>query len=598
MSSQSSNFKIYFWPVIKDYYSIVLRYWPCYGLYLIGLAAQVLLVDILLPWFLKELIDLLATASSQGWIANPNNAALWGDVFSLFYWGALALVSGVLIRVILDVGVTNSQPLALRDLEIQSLKIILRKPYDFFTSNLVGSLTAKVKRYSDSMLAFDFGVTRGLWVIFIQYIAAITVVAYYSAMLALVFVLWSVVFLLVSLPLMRLKGQFDREYGDADSKAVGGLADTLSNYLSVKAFSRQAEEVLRFEMATSRSLAARKRSWYMSTRLNFVQGGVIVAFQIILLALSLKALQSQQISMGTLLLVQAYLLKVGSNLTELGTHFKEMFRALASASDMYAVLQDPQREYEPENPKPLTSNSGNVEFRGVSFCYETERPVLENFNLNIKAGERVALVGASGGGKTTIIKLLLRFHRPQAGMILIDGQNIDELRTTELMSCYSLVPQETFLFHRSLRENLLFGASGTVTDEQLSKVVRDSYLEDVIKLMPAGLEQIVGERGVKLSGGERQRIAIARAMLKPAPILILDEATNSLDASSEYHVQLALENLMRGRTSIIIAHKLSTISGVDRILVMRAGKIVEEGRHQELLNLQGEYYKLWRDQEK
>lgn len=586
----------YFWPLLKEYYGILSHYWLGYSVYLLAILGQVLAADILLPWLLKQLID---TVSALYQIQDPfARSVAWADVYWLFYFCAFALLLGLFFKCMASVGIISSQPWALRDLEIKTLKTLLQKPYDFFASNLVGALTAKVKRYSDSMLSFDFGLTRGIWSITIQFVAALAVVSYYSQKLAAVFLLWAIVLLFVSRKLLLLKAERDRAYSEADSRSVGSLADSIANYLSVKIFNRQAAEVDAFRVATKYSVDQRRKSWGASGRLDFSQGGVIVVFQIILLWISLNALQSGEITLGTLILVQTYLLKVGENLTQFGVHSKEMFRAIASASEMFSILRDPAREFEPSEPEELRVSKGQVEFKSVNFSYDRQRSVLQDFCLNIPAGQKVALVGTSGAGKTTLVKLLLRFHRPVSGQILIDQQDLDRLRTSDLMQIYSLVPQETFLFHRSIRDNIIIGSQAEVSEQQLEQVLRDSYLKDLIERLPLGLNQLVGERGVKLSGGERQRIAIARAMLKPAPILILDEATNSLDASSEHHVQLALDNLMRGRTTVIIAHKLSTITHVDRIIVLSQGKIAEEGTHRELIEKQGEYFRLWLDQQR
>jgi ABC-type multidrug transport system fused ATPase/permease subunit len=259
---------------------------------------------------------------------------------------------------------------------------------------------------------------------------------------------------------------------------------------------------------------------------------------------------------------------------------------------MVDILKEPHEVQDARRAKPLAVSRGAIGFSDVKFSYNQTRTVLKDFNLNIEAGEHVALVGPSGSGKSTVVKLLFRFYDLDKGKILIDGQKISGVTQESLRDQVSLVPQDPSLFHRSLKENIRYGKLDA-TDEEVVEAAKKAHSHDFISSLSQGYDTLVGERGIKLSGGERQRVAIARAILKDAPILVLDEATSSLDSESEMLIQDALKTLMKGKTSIVIAHRLSTIMQMDRIIVMQDGRIIDQGTHQELLKRQGMYKKLW-----
>jgi ATP-binding cassette, subfamily B, bacterial len=275
-----------------------------------------------------------------------------------------------------------------------------------------------------------------------------------------------------------------------------------------------------------------------------------------------------------------------------------MTKFMKSASDMKEVIdifEITPDILDPENPEKLKMPSGHIIFKDVSFQYQMGEEVLINFNLNIASGERVGIVGHSGAGKSTLTKLLLRFNDVTSGAITIDGQDIRNITQDDLRSVISYVPQEPILFHRPIKENIAYGKPDA-RDEEIAEVARKAHADEFISKLPHGYDTLVGERGVKLSGGERQRVAIARAMLKDSPILMLDEATSSLDSVSEHYIQDAFTELMKGKTTIVIAHRLSTIQKMDRIIVLDKGIIAEEGTHSELLAKNGIYADLWNHQ--
>jgi ATP-binding cassette subfamily B protein len=300
------------------------------------------------------------------------------------------------------------------------------------------------------------------------------------------------------------------------------------------------------------------------------------------------------LSIGDFVLIQSYLIIIFNKLWGFGRVIRHFYEHLADAEEMTEILDTPHDITDIKHAKELVVKKGKIEFVGVNFYYHKTRKVIDRLDLKIKPGERIALIGPSGAGKSTIMKLLLRQYDVTSGKILIDGQHISKVTQASLWQNISLVPQDPVLFHRTLIENIRYGNPDANKEEVLA-ASKLAHCHEFINEFPDAYETYVGERGVKLSGGERQRVAIARAMLRGAPILVLDEATSSLDSESEMFIQDALDKLMKKKTVIVIAHRLSTIMKVDRILVIDQGKIVESGTHKELLGKKkGIYKKLWK----
>ncbi|MCB9809475.1 ABC transporter ATP-binding protein [Candidatus Peribacteria bacterium] len=302
------------------------------------------------------------------------------------------------------------------------------------------------------------------------------------------------------------------------------------------------------------------------------------------------------LSVGYIIMVTRYFWAITGSLSNIGEQFNTASEHLSNAMEMLDIFDESIEVQDPPHPEPCRITGGSITFNGVDFTYEMEgKEVFQGLNLTVPAGQRVGIVGPSGSGKSTLMKLLLRFADPEKGTISIDGQDIARITQASLREHITYVPQDPMLFHRSLAENIRYG-DPNASDEQLAEAARLAHASSFIDVLPEGYATLVGERGVKLSGGERQRVAIARAMLKQAPLLLLDEATSALDTQSERYIQDALETLMRGRTTVVVAHRLSTIMQMDRIIVMDKGQIVEDGPHEALLAAGGLYATLWEHQ--
>jgi ATP-binding cassette subfamily B protein len=366
--------------------------------------------------------------------------------------------------------------------------------------------------------------------------------------------------------------------------------------MAVKSYAREKFEHKRFEKWQKEVFDASYNILKADTVRNYCFDTIFLCINVLIIVLLVFGRQWFALSLSTLILIVNYSSTLMRDLWDVHSIFKTMNRIFGDSKEMTEILDTEDDVVDVPDAKKLVVTNAEIGFNDITFRHEkAKEKIFENFTLNIKPGERIGLVGVSGSGKTTLTKLLLRFADVKSGSITIDGQNVSEVTQNSLRGAIAYVPQESSLFHRPIFENIAYGRPGA-TDEEVYEAARLANADEFICQLPDGYDTMVGERGVKLSGGQRQRIAIARAILKDAPILVLDEATSALDSESEALIQEALANLMEGRTSIVVAHRLSTIAGLDKIVVLHDGKIVEQGSHKELLKLNGEYAKLWNRQ--
>ncbi|MDR3642407.1 MAG: ABC transporter ATP-binding protein [Candidatus Doudnabacteria bacterium] len=465
--------------------------------------------------------------------------------------------------------------------------------YTFFSNNFAGSLVRKINRYSRTFEDLADILFQNLAQTTLQIAIIVVVMFFFFPPLAWIILLWATVYIYFNYRFARWKIKYDVARAAQDTKVSGRLADTVSNNINLKLFNGFDREFDEYKAQTQELFRLRRLGWNLGTLSETVQGFLVVILELAVMYGAVLMWRQGKLTVGDFALLQAYLIQIFQQLWNFGRFVRRIYESVADANEMTEILETPHEIRDAAGALDLKVARGKIELRGVNFSYENNPPVLENFNLVISPGERAALIGPSGGGKSTIVKLLLRFTDIQSGEILIDGQNIAKVTQESLRANISLVPQEPILFHRSLMENIRYGQP-KATDEQVLQAAKLAHADEFISHFPQGYETYVGERGVKLSGGERQRVAIARAILKNAPILVLDEATSSLDSESEHFIQDALKNLMKNKSVIVIAHRLSTIMQMDRIIVLENGKITEEGKHEELLKAeQGTYQRLW-----
>ncbi|PIR52040.1 ABC transporter ATP-binding protein [Candidatus Peregrinibacteria bacterium CG10_big_fil_rev_8_21_14_0_10_49_16] len=564
------------------------RYRGYYSLFLFSSVVGVVAGGIIVPLYLKEFIDTIATAPS---VTPVLMSALYTLLLMVGVWSLVR----VLCFAASDYCISNFGPKAIRDIENDCFKTIHELPLAFFVKTQVGSIVAKIKRFSQGYNLLDMHIATGLFRTAVQLVATVIVVAYFSLTLSLVFIGWGILYLLVILGAVRWKMRLDVAKVRADSAATGFLADGITNFLTVKMFARFQSEYAHFQKITQKVADATKRSWYGSTIINASQALMIACVSVSMLYLTLRLWQVGSITVGTIVLAQTYILIIGAQFLQAGEQLKAVYRAAADCMEMMDIIQLQPEVTDPAHPATPEMTQGTIAFKSVSFGHHEDQSVFQKFSLHIPGGQKVGIVGHSGAGKSTLVALLLRFMDVQEGAVTIDGQDIRSITQDALRSHISYVPQEPLLFHRSIRENIAYGIADA-TEEDIIHAAKQAHAHEFIEQMLCGYDTIVGERGIRLSGGERQRIAIARAMLKDAPILILDEATSSLDSVSEKYIQDAFDRLAVNRTTIVVAHRLSTLQKMNRIIVLDGGTIAEDGRHAQLLKKDGIYAELWHHQ--
>ena len=383
-----------------------------------------------------------------------------------------------------------------------------------------------------------------------------------------------------------------KKMNDQDTDAAQKAVDSLLNFETVKYFNAEQREASRYDMAMAGYEDAALKTAYSLAFLNFGQAILITFGLIIVMVMAAIGVQNGTLNVGDFVMVNAYMIQITMPLNFLGTIYREIRQALVDMGAMFNLLDQKKEIVDGPDAQPINVIKGDVKFSNVQFSYDKKRPILSDLNLDIVGGQKIAIVGSSGSGKSTIGRLLFRFYDVSGGFISIDGQDVRNVTQSSLHNVIGVVPQDTVLFNDSIFYNIAYGKDDA-TLEEVENAARSAQIHEFVKSLPDGYETTVGERGLKLSGGEKQRVGIARTVLKDPPILLLDEATSALDSETEHEVQDALERAGRGRTVISIAHRLSSISDAERIVVLEEGYIVEMGSHNELLKKRGRYYDLW-----
>lgn len=475
----------------------------------------------------------------------------------------------------------------------QAFSYMIQHSHSFFANNFSGSLTQKIAKYANAFERLTDKMAIDALPLIVRSIG--TVIAIYTLLPKYAYILgiFCLVFLVTAFIYTRYKLKYDVLASIADSKTTGVLADAIGNHSSIQFFTGYQYEKKYAGDVIEEQQKATIFNWYLWEGLTAIQSFYSVAVEFIVFWFAINDWKLALITLPVIVLLQNYMVHLIENLWSFAGIVRTYYDSIANAQEMALIFDTPYEII--DKPTEVAKNiKGKVIFNKVTYIYKNNNSkVLDNFSVTIPAGQKIAIVGSSGAGKTTFVRLLMRLFNLTEGEITIDEVDISKISQQNLREQIAFVPQDPVLFHRTLIENIRYGRR-KATDKEVLNAAHLAHCDEFIDQLPLKYETYVGERGIKLSGGERQRVAIARAILKNAPILILDEATSSLDSHSESLIQDALIKLIKGKTTIVIAHRLSTIRQMDRIIVLEKGKIIEDGTHQELLNKKsGLYKKLW-----
>ncbi|WP_031432483.1 ABC transporter ATP-binding protein [Methylomarinum vadi] len=570
--------------IFKEYGRVIWRKKWYFLLCLIGMTSGTVL-DFNVPLLYKNIANGLAKPYSD---ATQELLLHNLSLVALFYAGIW------LSWRVLEIGIIPVEGGGINLLEKRCFDVLKQQKYIFFENSFSGSLIKQANRFSRSFeIIMD-------WVFFQLYLNTLAIslafVIFYQQQprFALYFLAWVAVYLTWNIGFSIWKLKFDEAVAKADSRVGGVYSDAISNIFIVKCFGLEKAEQRRVDKASDLVYRRKIIAWILMFTSFAVQGLLIFCIELLLVYLMIDKWRTGNFQVGEFVLFQSIMLMLIQRLWEFGRNLRNFFTALADAKEMTEVFRNQDLESDCPDAKDHRIDLGEIRFDAIDFTYDRDRALFRDFSLRIEAGEKIALVGHSGSGKTSLTKLLFRFVEPQGGAILFDGVNSRAFTLASLRRQISLIPQQPELFHRSVRENITLGAE--VSERQLLDVAAKAQCLEFIQQLPHQFETQVGERGVKLSGGEKQRIAIARAFLEDAPVVVLDEATSALDSLTEQQIQVAVFELLKNKTAIVIAHRLSTILQMDRIIVLEQGRIIEQGSHRQLLEQQGRYYQMWRHQ--
>jgi ATP-binding cassette subfamily B protein len=584
------------WPVLVELWPYI---WPRErgDLRLRIFAAFALLVlakfaTIAVPYAFKWATDALV-ALSHG--ATPESTALAAPVALTLLYGGLRVVMAGLTQardaVFADVAMNAVRRLAV-DVFVHLHALSMR----FHLERKTGALTRVLERGRNAIETLTRMVTLNGAPTAIEFSLIVGVMFFqFDWRYAAITMATIVAYLLYTTAATNWRMGIRRSMNESDSDANAKAIDSLLNYETVKYFSAEQRETERYDRSMARYERNSVKSYVSLAVLNFGQAFIFTVGMISIMTLCVSGIREGRNSVGDFVMLNAMLIQLYQPLNFMGMLYREVKQAVIDIEMMFDILRQPNEIAEAPNAPALAVASGALRFENVHFSYDPARPILRGVDFEVLGGRTLALVGASGAGKSTISRLIFRFFEPQQGRILIDGQDIAKVSLASLRAALGMAPQDNVLFNDSVRYNILYGRP-EASEAEMREAARLAHIDRFIESAPGGYEAQVGERGLKLSGGEKQRVAIARTLLKAPPILVLDEATSALDTLTEREIQAALDEASRGRTTIVIAHRLSTVVNADEILVLDRGRVIERGDHHRLLALDGAYAALWRRQ--
>ena len=575
------NWKVFqiVWPYLVEYRSRII----------IALAFLVLSkgASISGPFLLKNIVETLGDRGVSGLVMVP--------VALVIAYG-FARFSMIMLGEIRDTIFGRVTERAMSKIGLLVFKHVHSLDLDFHLNRRTGGLSRDIERgingISFLMRFFIFNIAPTL----LEIALVIGILLFnYGVAFALITLTAVVLYIFFSTITTDWRTAFVREAARADSAASTISIDSLLNYETVKYFTNEEYEANRYGKSLHQWEKAKRKNRLSLLGLNAGQGLIISIAMTSMMWLAAQRVAQGTMTLGDFVLINAFMMQLFIPLNFLGFVYREIKGSMANIENMFALLDLKSGVQDSANAAELVVTKGVIHFNRVSFHYREDRAIVRDMSFTIEAGEKVAIVGASGAGKSTLVKLLFRFYDPNSGSIVIDGQDISHVSQLSLRKVIGIVPQDTVLFNQSIFENIRYG-DPEASDEDVLQAIRLAHLEDFIAQLPEGSGTIVGERGLKLSGGEKQRVAIARTILKRPPILVFDEATSSLDSISERSILSALKEISQGHTSMVIAHRLSTVIDADRIIVMDQGAMAEQGSHRKLLSQKGLYFDLWNAQ--
>jgi ATP-binding cassette subfamily B protein len=477
------------------------------------------------------------------------------------------------------------------DIKRKYFNHIVDLDHNFHTTHRTGSMVSRMIRGAGAVENMTDILTFNFIPLFINIVVVMFSLAYFSIVPAIVILLTTIVFTIYSYYILELQQKSKLDFIKAEDREKGMISDVFMNIDSVKYLGKEQLVKAQYEKKALKSKNTAWKYWGYFRWFDAGQSFILTLGTFFLIYFPIKEFLAGELSLGTLVFVYTVYSQIVGAMFGFVGGIRGFYRSMADFQDLFEYGKKENEIKDKPGAKNIDIQKGVIEFRDVSFSYG-HRKLLKNFNLKIKENEKIALVGHSGSGKTTIVKLLNRFYDVDSGQILIDGRDLRDFKQESVRGETGIVPQECLLFDDTIYNNIKF-AKPDASRSEVMNAIKLARLYDIVKAFPYKENTIVGERGVKLSGGEKQRVSIARAILANKKILVLDEATSSLDSETEHKIQEALSELLKGRTSIIIAHRLSTIMNADRIIVMKEGKIIQEGKHLDLIRRPGEYRKLW-----